>query len=453
VEVGHGLGMQLMFFDKTVRRLMMKVLFAVVIFLLWGDIATRATAASGDQQTPGTTIHIDINALPLPSPQAVPTIAFPKTIKRPENVSPTVPSGFKVVLFAEGLSHARNMLVAANGDVFVAEPRASKVTLLRDNDGDGRAEVMATFIDNLNRPHGLAFTDGFILIGAMDGLWKIPYVPGDLKAQGRGVNLVPNGTMGPPDMRFHWHRNIAVHPDGDRVFVGIGSLTNADDDPKPHATIQEVQINGSGVRQYASGIRVPSGLAFYPGTDDLYTVANERDLLGDELVPDYLTIVEEGGFYGWPYSYWGANLDPRLEGKGRELAARAIVPDTPFRSHSAPTGLVIYSSDSFPPEWRNGAFVSLHGSWNAATPRGYHVVYVPFENGRPKDSYVVFASGFWLDSETRLPVWERLAFWRDKAKQAQVWGRPGGLAVDNDGNLLMSDDVSQTVWRVMHTGE
>jgi glucose/arabinose dehydrogenase len=212
----------------------------------------------------------------------------------------------------------------------------------------------------------------------------------------------------------------------------VGSRGNINEEPEPRATMQEFNLDGSAQRTFATGLRNAVGTAFYPGTSDLYTVVNERDGLGDELVPDYLTKVKDGGFYGWPYSYMGKNPQPRFAEKRPDLVAKTIVPDTPIRSHSTPVGLAFSTGAMFPAAYQGGAFVGLHGSWNAAQPRGYNVVYVPFVNGKASDSYIVFLSGFWGQGE----------------KKAEVWGRPAGVAMAKDGALLVADDTANIVWRV-----
>ena len=395
---------------------------------------TVANAQALFEQAPGTVISIDVTALPQPYTPASPANP-PRTIPKPARATPSVISGFTVNEYARGLKNARNLKTAPDGAVFLSEPRIGQITLLRDADGDGRAETITAFADGFRNPHGIAVGDGFILVGDLNGVWRMPYSAGDTKTSAEPVQVTPRRALGDPG--GHSTRNVVLHPDGTRFYVAIGSRGNIAEEPIPRATIQEFQIDGSGQRTFATGLRNPVGTAFYPGTNDLYTVVNERDGLHDELVPEYMTRVKDGGFYGWPYSYLGSNPQPNFADRKPELVASAIVPDTLFRSHSAPIGLTFYMADQFPSSYLGGAFVTLHGSWNAAQPRGYNVVYVPFENGQPKNEYTVFASGFWSRGEDR----------------AQVWGRPSGITVANDGALLIADDVSQTIWRVTYDGD
>ena len=393
--------------------------------------ALFALPALAVDQPPGRIIHI--RAQDLPAPHATPSVAnSPDRIPRPEGGTLRVPKGFSVNIFAENLSHARWMTVAANGDVFLAESSAGKITLLRDGDGDGRAELVTTFAKGFSEPHGLALARGYLYVADTRRVWRIPYRPGQRRAQGGAEPVTPRGALGSGG--GHWTRNIAFSPEGEFFYVAIGSASNIAEEPEVRASVQEFAADGSGQRTFASGLRNPVGIAFYPGTNDLYVVVNERDGLGDELVPDYLTRVRRGGFYGWPYSYVGSHPQPGYAHRRPELVKRAIVPDVLFRSHSAPLGLVFYDAERFPREYKGDAFVALHGSWNADVPRGYMVVRVPFAGGRPKGHYEIFASGFWAKGEGT----------------AAVWGRPAGLAVAIDGSLLVADDVGDVVWRISY---
>ncbi len=395
--------------------------------------ACNVSAQALFEQEPGTVISIDIAALPAPYEPPSPANP-PRTIPKPARAQPTVLPGFSVNAFASGLKDARNLKVAPDGTVFLSEPRTGQITVLRDTDNDGRANTRTEFADGFRQPHGIAIGDGFVLIGDLNGVWRLPYEPGDTKARDDAVRVTTRRALGDPG--GHRTRNVAIHPDGTKFYVSVGSRGNIAVEPAPRATIQEFNMDGSDQRTFASGLRNPVGVAFYPGTNDLYTVVNERDGLHDELVPEYMTRVQDGGFYGWPYSYLGSNPQTNFADRAPELVAAAIVPDTLIRSHSAPIGITFYTAGQFPNAYRGGAFVTLHGSWNAAQPRGYNVIYVPFENGRPKNEYTIFASGFWARGEDR----------------AQVWGRPSGIAVAADGALLVADDVSQTVWRITYTG-
>ena len=391
----------------------------------------RSDAAETAIEEPGMRIRID--PADLPEPYATPSEGnSPDTVPIPNPVPLRAPAGFAVNLFAGDLDHARWLAVAPNGDVFLAEPSSDQITVLRDADGDGKAETRLTFADGFARPHGLAFHDGHLYVADTRRVWRIAYADGDLRARGKTEPVTGKDSLGSDD--GHWTRNIAFSPDSSRFYVAVGSNSNLGEEPLPHASVQEFQADGSGQRTFASGLRNPVGIAFYPGTDDLYVVVNERDGLGDELVPDYLTRVEDGGFYGWPYAYLGPHPQPKFAKRRPDLVERTLAPDLLFRSHSAPLGLVFYDATQFPEEFRGDGFVAMHGSWNAGVPRGYFVARVPFENGRPAAYYEVFLSGFRLDGD----------------KTAKVWGRPVGLAIAKDGSLLVADDIADAIWRVSY---
>lgn len=423
--------------QKTVQKTMRSTFF---LGTLIGVALTGQVFAQPLDQTVGQVLRVDLDNLAAPNPD---TEGRPREMNfsrpRPRTAEdiPIVPDGFSVALFAEGLVHARNMVQAPNGDIFIAEPNANRITVLRDTDADGVADDIFTYIDNLNMPHGIAFIDGAVLIGDKVGVRKYPYDADGSRTPSSSVLLTPLGALGAPDTRFHWARNVAVHPDGSRFYVGVGSASNIGENPKPYASIQEFPITGGPGRTFASGMRVPTEVKFYPGTTDLYTVVNERDRQGNELVPDYFTRVPEGAFFGWPYSYMGTNPQPGFADKRPDLVATAIRPDVPFLAHSAAIDLEFYTAEQFPKKFRGGAFVTLHGSWNASQPRGYILAYVPFKDGKPDGSYEVFATGFW----------------NGDAEKSQVWGRPAGVLQLPDGSLLLSDDVGQTVWRITYEGD
>ena len=388
-------------------------------------------AAAAADREPGA--RIEVRAADLPPPNATPSTANPaRVVKALPDAAPKLPPGFHANLFASGLSDARWLAVAPNGDVFLAEPSEGKITLLRDSKGSGSADLVTTFADGFDEPHGMAFHGGYLYVADTERVWRLPYKPGQTKAEGKpepviGPNLIGEGTG-------HWTRNIAFSPDGSHFYVTVGSQSNIGEDPPPRATVQEFTADGKTHDTYASGLRNPVGIEFYPGTSDLFVVVNERDTMGDGLVPDYLTKLTRGGFYGWPYSYIGSHPQPGYAERRPDLVAKAIVPDLLFESHSAPLGLVFYQGNQFPTEYRGSAFVALHGSWNAKEPRGYMVVNVPFKNGRPEGYYQAFMTGFWTKG----------------SMTAEVWGRPVGLAVANDGSLLVADDGGNRVWRVSY---
>ena len=386
----------------------------------------------------------------LPPPFHTTWFRRPTTIvEMPEGRRLVVPEGFSVEVFAGELQHARFMALAPNGDVFLAESRRGLVTVLRDADGDGRAETRSTFVEGLNRPFGLAFLDGFLYVAANDALLRVPYTTGQLAAAGPAQPIAP---LPPSDRAIdrataerlniplsqtrgynHWTRNVIANPAGARLYVTVGSATNAtpDDDPE-RAAVLEMNPDGSGRRVFASGLRNPVGLAFYPGTNTLWTAVNERDQLGDDVPPDFITSVQDGGFYGWPYSYIGRHVDPTVLPARPDLVDRAITPDVLMPAHSAALGLLFHSGTGMPAGYRHSAFVALHGSINRSRLSGYEVVRVPFANGRPAGPPESFLSGFVVRDD----------------EEKEAWGRPVGLLELPDGSLLVSDDGGNVIWRV-----
>jgi glucose/arabinose dehydrogenase len=397
---------------------------------VWAGAAI-AQANNPNHETVGQ--HFQFMASNLPPPYATPADAQrSKKAEDPNLGKLQLPPGFKANLFAEGLSDARWLQMAPNGDVLLAEAEAGKITLLRDVDGDGKAEVKETFADGFQRPHGMAFANGKFYVADALGIYSYPYKAGETKVTGPRTQVTETGAFGV--LGGHWTRNLAADSKGN-IYVAIGSNGNINDHDDPHRAAVSV-VQGSKLVQYATGLRNPVGVTFYPGTDDLYVVVNERDGEGDELVPDYLTHVQKGAFYGWPYAYLGQHEEPSLKGKRPDLVAKAVVPDVLFRSHSAPLGLLFYTGTQFPAKYRGGAFVAHHGSWNASNPRGYKLVYVPFANKKPVGGYENFALGFWTTGNA----------------PAGVMGRPVGLAQAKDGSLLVADDVGNAVWRISYSG-
>lgn len=392
-----------------------------------------AAAAPPDNQEPG--FRYQVGVADLPKPHATQS-AFnpPEYLARPKDALPRVPQGFSVNVFADGLTHPRWMAVAPNGDVFLTEPNGGKVTVLRDTDHDGTAETRSTFITGLNRPHGLAFHNNALYIADVRAVWRVPYKSGDLKGETR-TPVTRAGALATP--AAHWTRNISFSPDGKYFYVAVGSASNVGEDPAPFASVQRFDADGSNQTTFAAGLRNPVGIAFYPHTNNLYVTVNERDGLGDGLVPDYLTRIEQGQFFGWPYAYIGKHPDPDLGDKRPDLVAKTKTPNLLFESHSAPLGLLFYDAEQFPETYRGGAFVALHGSWNANKPKGYKVVFVPFDNSTPKGYYENFMTGLWAEG----------------ANRARVWGRPVGLALAQDGSLLIADDMGDVVWRIAYTAQ
>jgi glucose/arabinose dehydrogenase len=382
---------------------------------------------------PGKRFSYKADALPAPG-ETKSEANPPKVIPFAAGATLDVPPGFSASVFAEGLDHPRNLLVLPNGDVLVVESSAGKLTLLRDPGGRGLATARTTFLDGLAQPFGLALIGNDLYVADTRAIWKTSYNAG----QEKGSDIRPltqPGQLG--GNKNHWTRNLVLAPDGKSLFVAIGSESNIGENPNPRATIQKVSLADGTMTTYATGLRNPVGVAIEPATKTLFTVVNERDGLGDELVPDYLTSVREGGFYGWPYFYLGNHPEPSMIGKRPDLGPTTIVPDLLFRSHSAPIGLVFYTATQFPESFRNGAFVAHRGSWNAGVPRGYKIVFVPFANGKPADYYETFALGFRQGGE----------------KRAEVMGRPAGLAIAKDGSLLIADDTAKRVWRISYAGK
>lgn len=421
-------------FYKQAAHLMVRLALPLC---LAGCIATAVQV--GPQERPGD--RFEFRAEDLPALDETPKgINPPKVVARTIADRLHVPDGFEAHIFAEGLSFPRWFAIAPNGDVFLTQadsqfrdvPEPNRIIVLRDEDGDGIADIKSTFAEGFEKPLGLVFQGDSILVADLNGVWRLPYSNGALKAESR-EQITPPGALG--GKKGHYHRVIALAPDGEHMFVTVGSASNVAEDPSPHATIQRFRLDGSEQMTFASGLRNPVGTAFYPGTDNLYTVVNERDMYGDALVPDYFTRVEEGDFFGWPYAYIGSNPDPEFGDKRPDLVAAAKVPDVLFDAHSAPVGLVFYDGEQFPEEYQGDAFVALHGSFNKTTPTGYKVVRIRFKNGKPRAGYENFATGFWTKGE----------------KPPILMGRPAGLAVMPDGSLLIGDDWNDTIWRVSYT--
>jgi glucose/arabinose dehydrogenase len=394
------------------------------------------------------------DASQLPEPFETPwNRASPRVVDRPEGATLSVPAGFEVDVFAEGLTGPRRLSLAPNGDVFVAASRSGEILVLRDGDGDGRADLRATFASDLERPYGLAFLDGHLYVGNNDAVVRFRYRPGQLRARGPPERLVdlPLSSdaldhdtaerLGIDVSRTrgfnHWTRNLILSPDGQKMYVAVGSATNAMPGTDPRrAAINEYDIDGSGHRVFASGLRNPVALAFQPGTSTLWTAVHERDHLGDELAPDYVTSVVEGGFYGWPYAYIGPNPEPILNGARPDLVAVTRVPDVLLPAHAAPMGMTFYRGNRFPEAYRESAYVALHGSINRFDLVGYSLVRIPFAEGQPAGPPEDFLTGFIV---------------RDDAEK-EVWGRPVDVIESRDGSLLVSDDAGGRIFRVRWVG-
>jgi glucose/arabinose dehydrogenase len=370
----------------------------------------------------------------LPPPGATDSATNPPiVVERPADAPFNLPPGFRIELCAADFENPRWMALAPNGDVFVADSKADRVHLLRDANADGRMDERHVFAEDLNQPFGMAFYENYFYVANTDSVVRFPYHAGQPRAEGEPQKIADLPGRG---YNQHWTRNLIFRPDGRKMYVTVGSASNVSVEEEPmRAAVTEFNPDGTEKRIYAAGLRNPVGLAFQPGTETLWAAVNERDGLGDDLPPDYLTSVRDGGFYGWPYSYIGKNVDPRRAGERPDLVAQSIVPDLLIESHSAALGLVFYDGQMFPQEYRGDAFVALHGSWNRSRRSGYKVIRVPFANGRPEGFYEDFVTGWLPDDGSRT-----------------VWGRPVGLLVLKDGSLLISEDGNNTIWRVTYAG-
>jgi glucose/arabinose dehydrogenase len=400
--------------------------------------------ALGDWTTDAPGVRRKITLADLAEPYETPSANnFPRVVRRPQGAWPKAPDGFEVTEFATRLIEPRVIVRAPNGDLFLAESQANRVRVLRDADGDGKPEVNQVFATGLSRPFGIAFyppgpEPEYLYVGNTGSVVRFPYRNGDVKAAGAAEMIVENIPSGREQVGGggHWTRDLEFTADGKTLLVAVGSRSNVSDDAseKRRADILAFDPEGKNERVYAWGIRNPVGLAKHPETGQLWTSVNERDLLGDHLVPDYITHVEEGGFYGWPWYYIGPNQDPRHNGKHPELKDKTIVPDVLVQSHSASLDLTFYDGEQFPRAYRNDIFASEHGSWNRARRTGYKVIRVPMKDGKATGEYEDFLVGF-------------------VTPNGDVWGRPVGVAVAKDGSLMVTDDGSGTVWRVTYVGK
>ena len=398
----------------------------------------------------------------LPEPYATKsTTNFSKVVGWAPSEMPSAPEGFTVTKYADGLQSARWIYVLPNGDVLISQANtqmsgakkagavvigASKsmhtgdspnqITLLRDADKDGIPEIREVFLSGLNQPFGMLLIGDSFYAAVTDGVWKFPYKTGDTRidAEGKKILGLPAGGY-----NNHWTRNIIANSDNTKIYVSVGSGSNVAEHGMENeirrANILEINPDGSGERIYASGLRNPVGMGWLPGTHELWTAVNERDKLGDDLVPDYATSVKEGGFYGWPYAYFGKHPDPRMEGKDQrmDLVEKTLVPDVALGSHTASLGLAFYTGNTFPAKYKNGLFIGQHGSWNRKDLSGYKVVFIPFKNGKPSGQPEDFLTGFMANIEKN-----------------EVHGRPVGVTVLPDGSLLVADDASDVIWKVSY---
>ena len=422
---------------------------ALLALAACGGVATLpVSAGTGPQPT-----------LPAPQPSLIPTVNIAPAKGWAAGATPTAAPGTRVVAFASGLDHPRWLLVLPNGDVLVAEtnappkpedgkgikgwimglvmkragaavPSANRITLLRDTDGDGVADLRSVLLEGLNSPFGMALVGNDLYVANSDAVLRFPYADGDLriKAPGLKVAELPAGPI-----NHHWTKNLVASADGSKLYVTVGSNSNVAERglevEAERAAIWEVDLGNGAHRIFASGLRNPNGLAWEPASAALWTVVNERDEIGSDLVPDYMTSVRDGAFYGWPFSYYGQHVDERVKPRQPELVAKAIVPDYALGPHTASLGLVSSVGTSLPAPFTNGMFVGQHGSWNRQPHSGYKVIFVPFEGGKPKGAPVDVLTVF-------------------LSEEGAAFGRPVGVALDKQGALLVADDVGNVVWRV-----
>ncbi len=434
---------------------MKKYILSAATLLFLSCKENKNQTASGTDQVVTKT---DTLKLPAPDEKSAKN-KFSNVIGWPAGKAPTAPEGFTVTRFAEGIKSPRNMIQAANGDIFVVLSNsertktekikndisgksdaevggksANRIILYRDANKDGIPESSSVFLDNLNQPYGMLIIKDKFYVANTDGLWVYPYQEGETKITKPGKKIVSLPAGG---YNNHWTRNLIANKDQSKIYISVGSGSNVGENGMEYevrrANILEVNPDGSGEKIYAAGLRNPVGMSWNPSTGELWTVVNERDELGDELVPDYLTSVKQNAFYGWPYAYFGKNEDPRRKGEKPDLVAKTIVPDVPLGAHTASLGLSFYTGNQFPEKYKNGAFIGQHGSWNRSSLVGYQVAFVPFANGKASGSYQPFLTGF-IANEAK----------------GDVYGRPVGVLQIADGSLLVADDVSGIVWRVAY---
>ena len=436
---------------------------AVLAALLLGGAAFVRVIVYPESATLDAAAGLGANpTLPKPNPTLMPTVNIARVARWENGAKPVAASGLQVAAYAEGFDHPRWMHLLPNGDVLVAEankpktddpstgvadwvadkvksmagagvPSPDRIVLLRDANGDGVADERHVFLKGLHSPFGMALVGGDLYVANADALVRVPYRPGETE-----ITATPEKVVDlPSGINHHWTKNVIASADGKKLFITVGSNSNVGENglDKEHgrAAIWEYTIASKQMRPFATGLRNPNGLAIEPTTGALWTAVNERDEIGSDLVPDYVTAVKEGGFYGWPWSYWGRNPDARVEPPRPDLVATAIAPDYAVGTHTASLGIAFGMGSHLPEAWRNGLFVAQHGSWNRRPKSGYKVIFVPFKDGKPAGTPVDVLTGF-LDAD-------------EKAQ-----GRPVGVILDKSGALLVSDDVGKVVWRVSGGG-
>ncbi|PRY49842.1 glucose/arabinose dehydrogenase [Arcticibacter pallidicorallinus] len=426
-----------------------------LLFLGLGCSLTLGACSSGSSRagTDGDTNLVTTDSGNLPQPGESKN-KFSKVVGWPNGRTPVAPSGFSVSKFAGDLTNPRWIYVAPNGDIFVAQATtegkkvsdvvsgraqsqnmnesSNSILIFRDANHDGKPEIGKVFLSGLNQPFGMLIIGNSFYVANTDGLWMYPYKEGqqEMTSPGKRIVELPAGGY-----NNHWTRNIISSKDKSKIYVSVGSGSNVGENGMEHevrrANILEINPDGSGERIYAAGLRNPVGMDWNPESKKLWTAVNERDELGDELVPDYITSVKDGAFYGWPYAYFGPNEDPRRKGEKPDLVKKTIAPDLSVGAHTASLGFTFYTAESFPEKYKNGAFIGQHGSWNRSEFSGYKVAFVPFENGKPSGKQEDFLTGFIVEGGDK-----------------DVYGRPVGVAVAKDGSLLVADDAGNTIWRV-----
>jgi glucose/arabinose dehydrogenase len=416
----------------------------VMAHLLYAQTQKPTTFSDYRTQAPG--VMHKITVADLPEPYATKAVDNgPRLVPRPKDAWPKAPAGFKVELYATGLENPREIRTAPNGDLFLAESDPGIIKVFRGITNDGKAERTETFATGLNKPFGIAFypigpNPQWIYIGNTDSVVRFPYSNGDLKVRGAKEKIADLPGGGRLRGGGHWTRDIAFSKDGKKMYVSVGSHSNVDDTDNnsvefERADVLEFNSDGSGRRVFASGIRNCVGIAVNPKTGEPWCSVNERDNIGDDLPPEYITHIQDGGFYGWPWYYIGGHQDPRHKGKHPELKDKVIVPDVLVQPHNASLEMVFYEGKQFPAKYQGDIFASEHGSWNRKLRSGYEVVRVPLhQTGHASGEYEDFLTGF-------------------VTSEGDVWGRPVGVAVAPDGSLLVSDDGSESIWRVSYTGK
>lgn len=397
-------------------------------------IACTRSDSSAMAQVAEPLAHHEIKPSQLPAPHATSSAGNgPEVIRQPASARLNLPPGFEISTWAEGgLQNPRWLALAPNGDVFLADSDSGRILVFRDPANSGKATQRFVFAEKLALPFGMAFHGDYLYVGETNAVVRFRYRSGQTKAEAAPEKLVDLPGHG---YRQHWTRNVLFTPDGAKMLVTVGSASNDSPGEDPiRAAISEYNPDGSGHRLLATGTRNPIGAAFYPGTSQLWALVQERDGLGDDLPSDYLTHIQDGGFYGWPYAYLGSHPDPNNDERP-DLVKKTITPDVLFQAHSATMDVVFYQGQMFPKDYQGDAFVSMHGSWNRSKRTGYKVVRVHFQGGKPVGGYDDFVTGWMLSPESR-----------------NVWGRPVGLLVLKDGSLLVADDGGNKIWRVTYRG-